>query len=229
MASVASNYLIRVLIVHPNRLFREGLAFVLARQHALAVVADVGCIPEVAEKLDLLRPDVYVVDLCAPGRRGLDDVKEVRRRYETARILMTGLDGNDADVIMCAEAGAGGYLAEDASLDDLLKSVRAVASGEAICSPRVAGLLFSRISQAARDSKARHIPGMPKVTVREREIIALIDAGLSNKEIAVRLRIETQTVKNHVHNILEKFNVDGRRELRRYIKEQGLQVAELEY
>ena len=73
--------------------------------------------------------------------------------------------------------------------------------------------------------RARRTPDMPKTTLREREIIALIDGGLSNKEIAVRLRIETQTVKNHVHNILEKFKVDGRRQLRQYMKEQGLQVT----
>ena len=142
---------------------------------------------------------------------------------------MTGLTSDDSDVIVCAEAGAGGYLPDEASLDDLLKSVRAVASGEAICSPRVAGLLFCRVSEAARDSEARRTRNTPKTTLREREIIALIDGGLSNKEIAVKLRIETQTVKNHVHNILETFNVDGRRELREYIKEQGFQVTGLGY
>ena len=106
---------------------------------------------------------------------------------------------------------------DEASLEDLVENIRAVASGEAICSRKVAGLLFSRVAQAARERNQPWVE-RPRVTPREREIIALIDARLSNKEIAVRLRIEVQTVKNHVHNILEKLQIEGRQELRRYVK-----------
>jgi DNA-binding NarL/FixJ family response regulator len=168
---------------------------------------------EIIDRLDLLQPDVYVIDLGGPGGRGLDDAREIRRRFPAAKIIMTGLDGTEAEILTCAEAGAGGYLPEQASLDELVENVRAVASGEAICSRRVAGLLFSRVAQAARDREGRRGDDDPRVTPREREIIALINAGLSNKEIAVKLHIEVQTVKNHVHSILEKLHIDGRHDL----------------
>ena len=138
---------------------------------------------------------------------------------------MTGLSGTEAEILGCAEAGAGGYLPAQASLDELVENVRAVASGEAICSRRVAGLLFSRVAQAARDRERRRAVDGPRVTPREREIIALINAGLCNKEIAIQLQIEVQTVKNHVHSILEKLQIEGRRDLRHYNKEQGERVT----
>jgi DNA-binding NarL/FixJ family response regulator len=214
-------WIIRVLLVHPNRLVREGQAFVLARQQGISVVGSVAQIKEVIDELPNLRPDVYIIDLCAPNRRGLEDARAIRGRFPEAKILVTGLVEPESDVLACAEAGAGGFLPEEASLSDLFDNVRAVASGEAICSRKIAGLLFSRLAQAAREREQRGTLALPRVTRREHEIISLIDAGLSNKEIAVRLGIEVQTVKNHVHSILEKLHLEGRRELCRYIKERG--------
>ena len=210
---VADRTTIRLVIVHPSRLLREAIAFVLSRQVGIVAAANVGAAGELIDRLDLLQPDVYVIDLGGPGGRGLDDAREIRRRFPAAKIIMTGLDGTEAEILTCAEAGAGGYLPEQASLDELVENVRAVASGEAICSRRVAGLLFSRVAQAARDREGRRADDDPRVTPREREIIALINAGLSNKEIAVKLHIEVQTVKNHVHSILEKLHIEGRRDL----------------
>jgi two-component system, NarL family, nitrate/nitrite response regulator NarL len=213
------------VVVHPNRLLREAIAFVLSRQVGIVAVANVGETGELINRLDLLRADVYVIDLGTPGARGLDDARDVRRRFPVAKILMTGLTVTEAEILACAEAGAGGYLPAQASLDELVENVRAVASGESICSRRVAGLLFSRVAQAAGDREGRRTVDGPRVTPREREIIGLINAGLCNKEIAVRLQIEVQTVKNHVHSILEKLQVGGRRDLRHYSKPQTQQVT----
>jgi DNA-binding NarL/FixJ family response regulator len=94
--------------------------------------------------------------------------------------------------------------------------------GEAFCSPRIAGLLFSRLAERARERERRQQPGMMHLTRREIEVVALIEKGLSNKEIAVHMRIELQTVKNHVHNILEKLQLGSRREAARYARDQGL-------
>ena len=210
---VADRTAIRLVIVHPSRLLREAIAFVLSRQDGIVAAADVEAAGELIERLGLLQPDIYVIDLGGPGGRGLDDARAIRRRFPAAKIIMTGLVGTEAEILTCAEAGAGGYLPEQASLDELVENVRAVASGEAICSRRVAGLLFSRVAQAARDREGHRANEDPRVTPREREIIALINAGLSNKEIAVKLRIEVQTVKNHVHSILEKLHIEGRRDL----------------
>ena len=109
-ALAVSRTTIRFVIVHPNRLLREAIAFVLSRQVGSVVVASVGGTGELVDRLDLLRADVYVIDLGASGGRGLDDTREVRRRFPEAKILMTGLSGTEAEILTCAEAGAGGYL-----------------------------------------------------------------------------------------------------------------------
>ncbi len=213
---------IRVLIIHWNRLLREGLAFVLAQQQAITVVRAVTQASAILEDLERLRPDVIILDLCLPGRQGLAETRLIRGVFPEAKILMMGLTESESDALGCIEAGAAGYLPQEASLEDLLNNIQAVATGEALCPPKVTGLLFSRVADAGRESELRRFVGLPNVTRRELEIIGLIDQGLSNKEIAVRLQIEVQTVKNHIHNILDKLQLDGRKEAARYAREQGL-------
>jgi len=211
--------IVRIAILHPQRLVREALAFVIARQHALSVVAAAAHVGEVSDRLQALRPDVYLVDLRAPERHGLDELRAIRRRFSDSKVLMTGLNDVDADALACIEHGAAGYLSQDASVHELVENVRAVATGEAICSRKVAGLLFARVADAAHHRYQGLTSAAPRVTPREREIIALINAGLSNKEIAVRLNIEIQTVKNHVHNILDKLQIEGRRALVKFVND----------
>ncbi|MFQ5881374.1 MAG: LuxR C-terminal-related transcriptional regulator [Candidatus Methylomirabilales bacterium] len=214
--------IICVLIIHRNRLFREGLAFVLAQQQTMTVLGSVAEAGEVLGELERLHPDVIILDLCLPGRDGLGEARQIRGASPEVKILMVGLTELESDVLACIEAGAAGYLPQEASLEDLLNNIQAVAAGEALCSPKVASFLFSRIAEAARERERLRALGLAHLTRREREVIALIEEGLSNKEIAVRLQIEIQTVKNHVHNILDKLQLDGRREAARYARERGL-------
>ena len=213
---------IRVLIIHWNRLLREGLAFVLSQQQPINVVGAVAQANAALEDLEKLRPDVIVLDLCLPGREGLGEARRVRGVFPEAKVLMIGLSELESDVLACIEAGAAGCLPQEASLEDLLNNIQAVSAGEALCHPKVAGALFSRLAETGRERELRQIVGLPNLTRRELEIIALIEKGFSNKEIAVHLKIEVQTVKNHVHNVLDKLQLDGRREAARYAREQGL-------
>ena len=216
---------IRVLIIHRNRLFREGLAFVLAQQQNISVVGSFPGAGEVVGELERLTPDVIILDLCLPGREGLGEARQICGVLPKARILMMGLTELQSDVLACIEAGAKGYLPQEESLEDLLNNIQAVAAGEALCSPTIAALLLSRVAEAGREKQLRQVLGLPNLTRRELEIIALIEKGLSNKEIALRLQIEVQTAKNHIHNILEKLQLDGRREAARFAREQGLIVS----
>lgn len=213
---------IRVLIIHRNCLFREGLAFVLAQQPNIAVVGSVAEASAVLGELEKLRPDVIILDLYLPGREGVEEAQRIRAVFPDAKIVIIGLDNAQSDVLACIEAGGAGCLPQDASVEDLLNNIQAVAAGEALCSPKVAGLLFSRIREAGRERDLRQVSGLPEITRREHEIVRLIAEGLSNKEIAVRLQIEVQTVKNHVHNILDKLHLDDRRAAARYARERGL-------
>ena len=216
---------IRVAIVHNNRLLRECLVFILAQQRDIAVVGSAERLVEANGNLTSLEPTLFVLDFGLPGRTGLEDARRVRALSPEFRILMIGVPDNESDVLACIEGGgASGYLLQDASLETLINNVRAIAAGETLCSPRIANLAFSRMSALARRNSEPRLGNMGSLTRRESEIVALIEAGLSNKEIAVRLSIEVQTVKNHVHNILDKLQLEGRREAARYVKEQGLSL-----
>jgi len=214
---------IRIVMIHRQRLVREGLAFVLAQQQGMAVVSSVAEACEVLGEMATLRPDVIIIELSLPERDGLSDLRQLRKTFpDLTKVLMIGLSELVSDVLACIEAGASGYLPQEASLEDLIRSVRAVAAGEALCSPKVTSFLFTRIAQRARERERLQALSFVNLTRREREVIALVEEGLSNKEIAVRLQIELQTVKNHVHNILEKLQLNSRREVARYAREQGL-------
>lgn len=213
---------IRVVIVHPNRLLREGLAYALSQQQRISAITTCAEITEVLHEFDRLSPDVVVMTLSLPGRDVLKEVRQIREASVTTRILMMGLSEFASDVLACIEAGVAGYLLQEASLEELVQSIRAVAMGEAFCSPRIAGLLFSRLAERAQDRERHQHSGMIHLTRRELEVVALIERGLSNKEIAVHMQIELQTVKNHVHNILEKLQLGSRREAARYARDQGL-------
>ena len=218
----AQEDVIRVLIIHRSRLIREGFAFVLDHQESISVIGSVAGVGEVVGDLERLRPAVILLDLCLPDRGGLRDAQWIREVLPGAKILMTGLSELESDVLACFEAGAAGYLPQEASLEELLNSIRAVAAGEVLCSPKVTALLVSRIAEASRERELRRVQGLPNLTRRELEIIALVEEGLSNTEIAVRLEIEIPTVKTHIHNILEKLQLDGRREAAQYVREWGL-------
>ncbi len=213
---------IRVAIIHRKRLLREGLAFALSQQQTIAVVGSVAKASEILGELDRLCPEVILIDFSLPERDGLWEARLIRKAFPEVKILIMGLPELESDVLACIEAGAAGYLPQEASLEDLFNNIQAVAAGEALCSPRVTGFIFSWIAEGTRARERLQALGLVHLTRREREIIALVKEGLSNKDIAVHLRIELQTVKNHVHNILEKLQLHSRREVAQYARKQGL-------
>lgn len=212
----------RILLVHPDRLFRDALATALAGEEGIVIAGS-------APSVDRLRldpgegvPDVVVLDLGLPERTGLAAARAVRSALPGVRVLMTGCSELESDIVASLEAGAAGYVPAGASLDDLVRNLRAVARGAAHCSPEVTGLLISRLAEYSSHRERLHEMPPVRLTPRELEIVALLDDGLSNKEIAARLRIELQTVKNHVHNILEKLRVPRREEAVRFARKRGL-------
>ena len=131
-----------------------------------------------------------------------------------------GLAESREEILRYVEAGAAGYILQDDSVDDLLAKVRTTHGGEAIISPEIAAALMSRVAELAQSpSKPEAGQADPaELTSREREILELIGEDLTNQEIAERLVVEVGTVKNHVHNILQKLNVSSRREAAAYLK-----------
>jgi two-component system, NarL family, nitrate/nitrite response regulator NarL len=196
---------IRVMIMSEVRLYREGLAHVLAAQPQLNIVE--AAANDVFASLRAEQPDVVLADSTIVRTTDL----VARAADARVRIVAFAVAEDDEDeVLACAEAGVAGFVARDATMDELLTTLRTAVRGELCCSPRIASLVVRRVASLACSAPRRR--ENLTLTRREAEIVSLIDAGFSNKQIAKRLRIEMATVKNHVHHLLEKLKVHRRGE-----------------
>jgi len=189
---------IRAFIVTDVRLYRDGLSALLGRAGHIAVVGAAGSIHEGIERARELQPDVVLLDTGAGSNAGA----------ARARVVALAAPESEEDIIALAEAGVLGYVTRDESLDNLVTTIESVARDEMACSPWMATVLVRRVQALAA---VRPRPTQ-RLTAREAEILELIAQGLSNKEIAAGLFIAVTTVKNHVHNILEKLGVSRREE-----------------
>jgi two-component system, NarL family, nitrate/nitrite response regulator NarL len=199
---------VRALVASDIRLYREGLAAGLAgsgRVEVTGTAADAATAVKLAHEL---APDVVLVDLVMAGWE--EAVRAVAGTDAEPRVVVLGVREEEDEVIACAEAGVSGYVTREASLDELTDVVEGVSRGESPCSPRISALLLRRVAETA--GRRPKTDTARRLTRREAEIVGLIDEGLSNKQIAGRLSIELATVKNHVHSILEKLQVERRAE-----------------
>jgi DNA-binding NarL/FixJ family response regulator len=199
---------IRVVIVGDIRLYREGLAQILARYRGIRVVGATPVREDLDDLLATTRAQIVLVDMAAT--ESIAVIRRLAARTPEVRTIALGLSERESDVIACAEAGVSGFVTRDGSFDDLTGTIESVARGEMPCSPRIAATLMRRVAALAARQEVERVD--ERLTRRELQILHLIDEGLSNKEIAERLFIEVTTVKNHVHNILEKLNVQRRGE-----------------
>jgi two-component system nitrate/nitrite response regulator NarL len=200
--------MIGVLVVAEVPLFGEGIGRGLARGGGVRVLGTASGSREAVTRARDLQPDVILVDVTSDT--GFETVRAIGQAIPDAKVVALALSESEADVIACAEAGASAYVPRDGTLDDLEAVVESVARGEIVCPPRIAASLLRHVGELA--AELRGPPPASSLTARELEIAGLLDQGLSNKEIAQRLNIAIPTVKNHVHNILDKLHVQGRAE-----------------
>ena len=197
---------IEVFVLVSVRLYRDGIADAVGRDSRFRVVGSAATLDDANEQLAVLRrpPDAALVDLGLA--EGTGATRALRDSWPETCVVALGVREVDYDVVSMAEAGVSGLVSRDATLRELLDAVEAAARDEAVCSPAVTAALLRRVASYAGEPT----PEAPSLTRREREILRLIGKGFSNKEIAGSLRIELPTVKNHVHNILEKLRVHRR-------------------
>ena len=181
---------------------------------------------QIGEEVEPPQPDLVLVEYSIDVCKALERLRSTNSILPNLKVLMLDVPDNDADALASIEVGgASGYLLCTASVDDLIRSVRAVLAGETVCSPRVANLAFVRLSGLTRHADVPWANHSKPLTRRELDIVASIEKGLSNKEIAVHLGIEVSTVKNHVHNILDKLQLQDRRSAAKYVKQQSLPAS----
>jgi two-component system nitrate/nitrite response regulator NarL len=213
--------IVDVFLIAATRFYREGLAEALQRVAGIQVVGTATGVDDAVASVKLLAPDIVLLDTAVP--RMLDLLRMLTAGPPATKVVALALPERASEVLACAEAGASGYVTEDASLADLVATIEGVARGEMRCSPRITGTLFRRIAVLASGHSAA--APTPRLTAREHEILELLNEGLSNKQIARRLYIELPTVKNHVHHILEKLQVERRGEAIAYLRRQHVAVA----
>lgn len=195
---------IRVLIVDDHAVVREGLRTFLELQEGIEVAGEAADGDEAVAAAERLAPDVILMDLVMPRRDGVSAMREIRERVPGARVIVLTSFLDDGRLMPALAAGAAGYLLKDVEPSELARAVRGAHAGEAMIDPTVAARLLRTLS----DPQARAASG--ELTRREREVLALIVAGRSNKRIARELEIAEKTVKTHVGHLLAKLGVADR-------------------
>lgn len=195
---------IRVLVADDHAVVRQGLRTFLELQDDVEVVADVA---DGARALDAVaehEPDVVLMDLVLPVVDGVEAIRRIAAERPGTRVIALTSFLDDDKLFPAVRAGAAGYLLKDVEPQELVRAIRAVHAGEALLHPAVAARLMEEVA-----GSGGHDASDP-LTPREREVVDLIARGLSNKRIAVELRISQKTVKAHVSNILTKLDLNDR-------------------
>jgi DNA-binding NarL/FixJ family response regulator len=200
---------IRVFLLDDHEVVRRGVHDLLEAEPGLEVVGEAGTCAQALARVPALRPDVAVLDVRLPDGDGITVCRELRSQLpDLACLMLTSFDDEDAllDAIM---AGASGYVLKQISGTDLISAVRTVGSGQSMLDPGAATRLMARLrGQAAQ--KPQQPDALAELTDRERDILALIGEGLTNREIGQRLYLAEKTVKNHISRMLAKLGVERR-------------------
>lgn len=211
--------MIRVLLVNEIPLTCNAIASVLEEEDDMTVV---GCAQAPEEALVLCTDcDVALVSTGFGHARAIELVYALKETSPEAHVLVLGLTESREQVLQFVQAGVTGYVLAEDSVDDMLVRIRSACEGHALISPKIAGALMRRVSelarQAAQPAFSMNGDGGQELTPRELEILHLIAEGMSNRQIAEELVIEVGTVKNHVHNILQKLEVSSREDAATYL------------
>ena len=208
------NIPIRVFIAAENRLLREALFRLFENEKGIKIVGQAGHCREAGEQISSVRPDVFLLSPASPAFTDLDDLQENHRKLPQLKIVLFGMEEDEKLFLEAARQGAVGYVLKDGSASEVVAAVRAVMRGEAVCPPRLCLLLFSCIRKRAFTlMPALQMHVRLGLTRRERELLPMIAEGLTNKEIAAALRVSEQTVKNHVHRMIQKAGASTRLEI----------------
>jgi DNA-binding NarL/FixJ family response regulator len=214
---------IRVAVVDDQELFRRGLTMLLGVEDDIEVVGEAGDGVAATELAASAVPDVILMDVRMPKRSGIEACVAIKEVAPTARIIMLTVSDEEADLYDAVKNGASGYLLKDSSIDEVAQAIRVVADGQSLISPSMAIKLLDEFKQMSRSDR-QQVP-TPRLTERELEVLKLVAQGLNNREIAKRLFISENTVKNHVRNILEKLQLHSRMEAVMYaVREKLLDI-----
>jgi DNA-binding NarL/FixJ family response regulator len=209
---------ITVAIVEDNRLVREGMRDMLNELPDVEVVLAATSLE--TEKLKAANPRVVLLDIGLQETNCLRLAETVQKEMADAQVIVMDLVPVHEELVQFVNAGVAGFILKDATFEDFVETIRSVADGMRVLPPRMTGTLFSQIANAAMQRNGTAALEAVRMTQREREVIALIAAGRSNKEIAQHLSIAADTVKSHVRNVMDKLALRTRLQIAAYAHSQ---------
>jgi DNA-binding NarL/FixJ family response regulator len=226
------------LLVDDQPLFRRAIATLIGEQPDFTVIGEADNGLEAVEKTHELNPDLVVMDVEMPVMTGVEAVRLIRDQMPAVKVVMLTVSESDDYLFDAIRYGAHGYLLKDLRPEQLYDMLRAVMRNETPLSPAIAGKLLAEFRASGRGGRGGVGAGVgsggpvrqasapkpegPALTRREIEVLQLVADGLSNKEIGTRLSITEGTVKNHVHNALEKLQLENRIQAAAYVVRQGM-------
>ena len=210
---------IRLLIADDHTLFRKGIRALLAALEDIELVGEAASGDEAVKEVARLLPEVVLMDIKMPGGNGIEATRRIHRDHPQVAIVVLTMLEDDDSLFAAMRAGARGYVVKGADEMELLRVVRAVASGEALFGPVIAQRLMAFFADARSSSKPL---AFADLTERERHILTLIAQGYSNSEIATRCVLSPKTVRNHISSIFDKLQVADRAQAIVRAREAGL-------
>lgn len=199
---------IRVLVVDDHALFRRALAGLLEKEGGFEIVGQAADGGEAVAEAQRLHPDLVVMDVHMPGTDGLQATRQIAATVPATRIVMLTISEDDRDLFEAIKGGAHGYLLKTVEPEALYAMLRGVLRGEPSLSPATAAKILREVT--SREPRRSEAALGSDLTARERSVLELLVAGLTNKEIAGRLEIAENTVKNHLKAILGKLHSENR-------------------
>jgi DNA-binding NarL/FixJ family response regulator len=202
------NEAIQVFIADDHRLFRDGLRALLGEK-GIEVVGEAATGAEATLLVEQFQPDVVLMDIQMPDLNGIEATRRITAASPHVGVIIVTMFEDDDSVFAAMRAGARGYILKGAGQEEVIRTIRAVARGEALFGPAIAARLAAYFAAPRPPAPAE---AFPELTAREREVLDLIAAGHDNEAIAARLVISRKTTRNHVSNIFNKLQVAGRAE-----------------
>jgi len=209
---------VNILLVDDHALFRSGIHALLQRYPEFTVVGEATDGLEGFKQAKLLMPDVVLLDLNMPGISGLEALKMIKEAMPDTCVIMLTVSEDADDLLSAIRAGANGYLLKNIDMDAFVDSLNHAINGEAVISPQLTSKLVSGLQGGKCPSAAS---AEQELSAREREVLALLAEGASNKELARRLDVAESTIKIHIQHILRKLNLTSRVQAAVYAIEHG--------
>lgn len=202
--------MISIFIVDDHEIFRDGLRMLFDEAEDMTVVGEAESGADVLLKIGDTQPDLILMDIHMPGENGIDVTRRIKERYPDSTVLMLTMFEDDQSVFAAMRAGAAGYVLKGIKHQDMLQTVRVVATGGAVFSPRIARQMMQWFERMPGSAEATPSGAFPELSPREQEVIALIAAGNDNAAIAAKLTLTPKTVRNYVSQVLKKLAVSDR-------------------